>query len=434
MIAKQKNAIELFCGAGGTSLGFQMSGSYKISLGMDIDPDAMATYKANHENADCLIGDITKIAPSDVAKRINDSNIDIIIGGPSCQGYSTIGKRIAEDPRNSLFSQYLNYVDEFRPKWIVFENVRGFIHSGKGQFYHELQDSLARLGYDISAGVLNAADYGVPQRRERVIIVGTNTGLTPSLPLPTHEDPRCPVCSRPDKSNRIRSRIKPSECSFCNGTGHWHSLNMKPWVSLKDAIGDLPWLDGQLGTQDFIEYQVSASSNYQEFVRELSDGYTLHKSKKVSDFALSIIKNIPPGGGIRSIPEDDLPERFRIMRTVKDGKLRKDCTTLYGRLGWDMPSYTITCYFGNVSSGAFTHPEVNRSLTLREAARLQSFPDRYTICAKNAMRQIGNAVPPLLAKAIADHIEKIELDNFNVETINPLKGEKDDFEQISLLP
>lgn len=103
MIVKQKNAIELFCGAGGTSLGFQMSGAYKVLLGMDMDPDAMATYRGNHEDADCLTGDITKIAPSAVAKRISGSNVDIIIGGPSCQGYSTIGKRIAEDPRNSLF-------------------------------------------------------------------------------------------------------------------------------------------------------------------------------------------------------------------------------------------------------------------------------------------------------------------------------------------
>lgn len=209
---------------------------------------------------------------------------------------------------------------------------------------------------------------------------------------------------------------------------------MKPWVSLDEAIGDLPWLEDLSGTPDFVEYHKNASSNYQKLARELSSGYTLHKAKKVSDFALSVISNIPPGGGIRSIPESELPERFRIMRTVKDGKLRKDCTTLYGRLGWNMPSYTITCYFGNVSSGAFTHPAVNRSLTIREAARLQSFPDRYLICAKSAMRQIGNAVPPLLAKAIAENIEKIERGNYAHGIHAPSKGLDSKLGQMALLP
>ena len=408
MAGKQKNAIELFCGLGGTSLGFQLSGAYRILVGMDIDPDAMASYKENHKDSDCITGDITKIPPSAVAKRIGGAGVDIIIGGPSCQGYSTIGKRIADDPRNTLYSTYLDYVDEFRPSWIVFENVRGFVHSGKGRFYRAFKESLAELGYDIAAGVLNAADYGVPQRRERVIIVGTNTGLTPSLPMPTHEDPRCPVCSRPDKSNRVRSSIRTEDCPKCSGTGLWHSPDMKPWISLEEAIGDLPWLDELGGAQDFVEYHQDASGSYQEWVRSSSKGHSLHKAKRVSDFALSVISKVPAGGGIRSIPENDLPERFRIMRTVKSGKLRRDCTTLYGRLGWNMPSYTITCYFGNVSSGAFTHPEVNRSLTVREAARLQTFPDSYFISPKKAMRQIGNAVPPLLATAIAAHIDKIE--------------------------
>lgn len=408
IMTARKNAIELFCGAGGTSLGFEMSESYRILLGIDIDPDAMVTFRHNHENSECITDDITKVSPASIARKIGGMNVDVIIGGPSCQGYSTIGKRISDDPRNSLFVHYLNYVDEFRPRWIVFENVRGFIHSGKGLFYKAFQEALAKLGYDIAAGVLNAADYGVPQRRERVIIIGTNTGLTPSLPEPTHEDPRCPVCSRPDKSNRLRSQISVEDCPKCNGTGLWHSPGMKRWISLQEAIGDLPWLGDFGGCSDFTKYRKESNCGYQKWTRQFSNGYTLHKAKRVSEFAASIISKIPPGGGIRSIPENELPERFRIMRTVKNGKLRRDCTTLYGRLAWDMPSYTITCYFGNVSSGAFTHPEINRAITIREAARLQSFPDRYFIHPKNAMRQVGNAIPPLLAKAIATHIEKIE--------------------------
>ena len=406
--SKDMNAVELFCGAGGTSLGFHLSGGYRTLLGMDMDPDAMATYANNHPDAVCVTGDITKTPPNSIAKQIKGEGVDIIIGGPSCQGYSTIGKRIASDPRNSLYVHYLKYLDEFRPRWFVFENVRGFLHSGKGRFYNAFCEALAELGYSVSSGVLNAADYGVPQRRIRVILVGTNTGLTPSLPLPTHEDPRCPVCSRPDNSNRLRATADPKKCRHCEGTGRWHSLKLKPWVSVRDAIGNLPWLEDLAGTNDFRKYPERARSDYERWVRRKSRGFTLHEARPVSEFAHSVISKIPPGGGVRSIPEENLPPRFKIMRTVKNGSLRRDCTTLYGRLEWGMPSYTITCYFGNVASGAFTHPEVPRSLTVREAARLQSFPDSYIFNPKNVRRQIGNAVPPLLANAIADHVKRID--------------------------
>jgi len=407
-VKSSMNAIELFCGAGGTSLGFHLSGGYRTLLGMDIDPDAMETFQRNHQEAVCLTEDITETKPTSVAKKIKGDSVDIIIGGPSCQGYSTIGKRIADDPRNSLYVHYLKYLDEFRPRWFVFENVRGFLHCGKGRFYNAFQDALAELGYSTASAVMNAADYGVPQRRVRVIIVGTNSGHAPSLPYPTHEDPRCPVCSRPDSSNRLRSQIRPERCRHCEGTGLWHAPSMKRWVTVNEAIGNLPWLEDLRGSDDFVRYQGPASCPYERWLRTKSRGYTLHRARPVSDFAYSVISKIPPGGGIRSIPDDELPPRFKIMRTVKNGSLRRDCTTLYGRLEWDMPSYTITCYFGNVASGAFTHPEIPRSLTAREAARLQSFPDSYSFNPKNVRRQIGNAVPPLLAKAIADHIAKID--------------------------
>jgi DNA (cytosine-5)-methyltransferase 1 len=407
-VSRSINAIELFCGAGGTSLGFELAGGYRSLLGMDIDPDAMATFEENHPNSQCLLGDITVTKPTTVSKMLKGSNVDIIIGGPSCQGYSTIGKRIEDDPRNSLYEHYLKYIDEFRPRWIVFENVRGFLHCGKGKFYRDFCDALAKLGYDVASAMVNAADYGVPQRRVRVIVIGTNSGLEPSLPSPTHDDPRCVMCSRPDNSNRIRSRISRENCKACSGSGFQHAKGLLPWVSVQDAIGDLSWLSEFGGTEEFLPYSSPTSSSFQKLMRSKSKGYDLHRAQPVSKFALSVISKIPQGGGIRSIADDDLPDRFKIMRKVKNGSLRKDCTTLYGRLEWTMPAYTITCYFGNVASGAFTHPEVHRSLTVREAARLQSFPDRYRICRRNARRQVGNAVPPLLAKSIANHIKRIE--------------------------
>lgn len=415
-------AVELFCGAGGTSLGFELTGQFETVAGLDIDEAAMDTFRANHPRAQCFLKDITKFNAKDFVKELNCKEIDILIGGPSCQGYSTIGKRIADDPRNSLYINYLDYVAELSPKWLVFENVKGFIHSGKGHFYNQFRQKLNELGYNVSASVLNAADFGVPQRRERVIIIACKSQMTPALPCPTHEDPRCPDCSRPDKSNRLRAKISREHCEKCEGTGRWYSKDKKPWVSLTEAIDDLEDLKPNSGHTGFVEYKKPATSDFQKWCRNNSVGYDLHKSKSVSEYAKKIISHIPEGGGIRNVPEEHLPERFKVMRKVKSGELRKDCTTLYGRLSWGMPSYTITCYFGNVSSGAFTHPIHDRPLTIREAARLQSFPDRYEIKEKKAMMQLGNAVPPLLSMAIAHHILFMENHNQKIKLKESQQG------------
>ena len=411
-------AFELFCGAGGTSFGFSQTGQYDIVGGIDIDSRAIETFLLNHPGSIATTGDITQLNHKKVVSELCIRNIDVLIGGPSCQGYSTIGKRLAEDPRNTLFVKYLDYLDEIKPRWFVFENVKGFVHCGQGKFFKQFVNALQDRNYQIAFKVINAADYGVPQRRERLIIIGTNTGLIPSIPMPTHQDPRCPACSRPDKSNRLRVAIETKDCKLCSGSGLYAGAR-SPWVSVRDAIGCLEDVNQNQGTDSFVGYNKIAQSDYASYLRQLSLGYTLHKGKAVSKYALSIISKIPEGKGIRSIQEDDLPERFQIMRKVGNGSLRKDCTTLYGRLAWDLPSYTITCYFRNVSSGAFTHPVHNRALTLREGARLQSFPDRFIFSRNDVTRQIGNAVPPILAKAIASHIIAVEkgsnFDSFSTE-------------------
>lgn len=170
------------------------------------------------------------------------------------------------------------------------------------------------------------------------------------------------------------------------------------------TAGDLASLGDEGGTAALTPYTAVASSQYQQLMRANSSGYDLHLAKRVSDLAYSMISRIAPGKGVRSIPEAELPERFRRMRTLADGSLRRDATTVYYRLATDLPAYTITCYFTNVSSGAFTHPRENRALTIREAARLQSFPDSFQFALPNVKRHIGNAVPPMLARAIAEHI------------------------------
>ncbi|HKD07134.1 MAG TPA: DNA cytosine methyltransferase [Bryobacteraceae bacterium] len=406
------SVIELFCGAGGTSFGFSRAG-FDIRLGLDIAEHAVQTFMKNHPGAVGLPMPIQKAKGRQLLKAAGLHSVDVLLGGPSCQGYSTMGKRIEDDPRNYLYTHYIRIVRELQPRWILFENVKGMRFHGGGKFFRQLCDALRRLGYDIAHSVINAANYGVPQRRERVLIIGTNTGKGPCFPNETHHDPRCPKCSKPDGSNRIRS-TKPrgpslfleGDCILCGGTRFDPNPSKvtSPWVSLWDAIGDLPVLGDRGGTDGFKPYSSKALSDYQCEIRRDSKGYTLHRAKGVSDLALSVIRMIPEGKGIRAINEVDLPERFRIMRRISNGSLRQDCTTLYHRLSRDLPSYTITCSFTNVASGAFCHPLANRAITIREAARLQSFPDQFEFVPTRLKDQIGNAVPPLLAEVLAEHI------------------------------
>jgi len=417
--------IELFCGAGGTSFGFQRAG-FDVRLGLDIDEHAIATFGLNHPTAVAIRDSVENVTGGQLLDAAKIDSVDVLIGGPSCQGYSTIGPRLKDDPRNLLFAHYLRLVAELRPRWIVFENVKGMKFHGGGKFFSQLCRELADLGYSITSDVLNAADYGVPQRRERLIVVGTRDSHEVALPPPTHEDPRCLVCSRPDRSNRIRDRNRGAlfasdKCPRCQGAGRepLAHLTRRPWVSVADAIGDLPVLGVDGGTIGFVPYSMPASSEYQNRIRQGSNGYTLHKARPVSKYALAIVKLVKEGNGLRSVPVERLPERFKIMRTILNGALRQDCTTLYHRLARECPSYTITCSFTNVASGAFVHPLANRAITVREAARLQSFPDTFQFSKTGLKNQIGNAVPPLLAEAIAKHIRDSEKSSMRTSQKRP---------------
>jgi DNA (cytosine-5)-methyltransferase 1 len=412
MAKTRPTVIELFCGAGGTSFGFQRAG-FDVRLGLDIDEQAIATFRLNHPSAVALHESVEEVTGRELLHAAELEVVDVLVGGPSCQGYSTIGPRLEDDPRNFLFTHYLRLVSELRPRWIVFENVKGMKFHGGGKFFSQLCRELGALGYRIASDVLNAADYGVPQRRERLIVIGTRDDCGVTLPPPSHEDPRCATCSRPDRSNRVRDRIRDDlfadeRCPRCHGTGREirENLTLSPWVSVSDAIGDLPTLGEDGGTMGFTPYSRPPNSDYQERMREGSTGYTLHKARPVSKFARSIVELVPEGKGIRSVPVERLPERFKVMRTISSGALRQDCTTLYYRLARDLPAYTITCSFTNVASGAFVHPLANRALTIREASRLQSFPDRFKFSDSGLKDQIGNAVPPILAEAIAKEIRK----------------------------
>ena len=167
-------------------------------IGLDIDEQAIATFGLNHPRAAAIRDSVENVTGGQLLDAAKMDSVDVLIGGPSCQGYSTIGPRLKDDPRNLLFAHYLRLVAELRPRWIVFENVKGMKFHGGGKFFSQLCRELADLGYSIASDVLNAADYGVPQRRERLIVARNQGQREVALPPPTHEDPRCLVCSRPD--------------------------------------------------------------------------------------------------------------------------------------------------------------------------------------------------------------------------------------------
>lgn len=371
--ASLPTVLDLFCGAGGLSYGFGLAG-FNIGAALDFDPIALETYRLNHPDIPVLLKDVSSVSGDELCALVG-RDIDVIIGGPSCQGFSTHGKRDPNDSRNFLFRHFVRIVNEVRPSWVVMENVKGLLTYDKGRYRNLIHKSFERIGYKIESRVLRAADYGVPQLRERLFFVATRTDTEIAFPLPSH----CPV-----------------EQSKLTG--------LRPYVTTWEAIGDLPEL-GIEGASD--DYASRPLTEYQRYVRGGSPrNLALHRAKRISPLAMSLVKKIKQGSGVRSIPPQQLPERFQKMRKISTGAYRRDCTTLYYRLAWDRPSYTITTYFTNVSSGPFVHPTQNRALTPREAARLQSFPDSYCFFDKMVQRQIGNAVPPLLARAVAFEIIK----------------------------
>lgn len=363
--------VDLFCGAGGLSYGFEQAG-FKVVAAVDYDPVSAETYRIQNPNTPLLNQDIADVTGRSL-QTIAGGPIDLVIGGPSCQGFSTHGKRNPEDPRNYLFKHFVRLVNEVRPAWVVMENVKGLLSFDRGRYRNAIHDSFQKIGYRIESRVLRAVDFGVPQLRERLFFIATRTNGDITFPSPTH----CPP-------------------EFSELTG------LQPFLTVEDAISDLPVI-GDEG--EATRYACPPKNEFQKYARYLAPRLlTLHKAKKISEAAFNIIKHVPPGKGIRALPFNLLPDRFKKMRIVSTGALRHDCTTLYHRLHWKKPSYTITCYFTNVSSGPFVHPSQNRSLTPREAARLQTFPDSYFFTERQTQRQIGNAVPPLLARAVASEL------------------------------
>lgn len=379
--------LDLFAGAGGIALGFADAG-YRIIGGVDNCRPALDSFEANIGGARGLLCDLREPGFSEVSELVG-AGVDVIVGGPSCQGFSTSGGlsraagRDENDPRNRLFLSYLSIVDELRPPWIVFENVPGLLLYNQGRVALDIVRALREIGYSIAPMILLAADFGVPQLRRRLVFVGNRTGADIPFPAATHGNP-----------DLWATYALPF--AHLSRIGHGSDEKLPSHVSFGDACGDLPKVDeGQ--DIDGVPYPGPAATPYQRDMRKRSRLVRQHAAAELGSLDRVAARTLKPGQNWRDLPRNLLPDRFLRIRPY-------DATTILRRLRSDQPAYTITTKFNEGTTGAFIHPDQSRTLTLREAARLQSFPDRFIFegTAPQIRHQIGNAVPPLLARAVAE--------------------------------
>lgn len=358
-------AIDLFCGVGGMSEGFE-DADFKILMGNDIDKNMIEAFKFNHPKALALCEDVSKIDTKKLIKSlgIKKEDIDLIIGGPPCQGFSTVGNRREDDPRNRLFYQFVRFVKEIRPKMFVMENVPGILTMKKGEVKNIIKQEFESLGYKVNIQPLQAEHFGVPQRRKRVFFVGNLFGKEFEFPKPDF-----------DGQN-------------------------KKFRTVWEAIGDLPEIDSADGKE---HYNKKPQTDFQRFLRNGEKELREHSAPKHSEIMIERMKHIKEGGNHSNLPENL--------------KLKSGYPNIYGRLIANEPSDTITANCGCISApGRFIHPFKNRAISVREAARLQSFRDskKFVGSQNSKYKQVGNAVPPLLAKALALKIKEFIINNSEI--------------------
>lgn len=351
--------MDIFCGAGGLSYGFYTNKKFQLICANDIEKDMCETYKSNHKDVPVYNMDIKDLKLELLKKdlNINESDIDIIIGGPPCQAYSTVGKRLLNDPRGKLFQEFYRLVKEIKPKLFLFENVKGILSMDKGELFKNIISLFKEIGYTIEYKLLNSADYGVPQLRERVFIVGTLSNKRFHFPTPTHSEKGCHLTEK--------------------------------HLTLSDAISDLPILSsGGKSSQ----YSNNPFTNYQSLLRNNSESLTEHIAPINNSNLIKLMEALPDGGSPLDIDESLRP--------------KSGFKNTYSKLWWNRPATTITRNFSTPSSSRCVHPKQPRPLTAREALRIQSFPDTYILKGSNTSKkvQIGNAVPPLLSIKLAEKV------------------------------
>ena len=351
-MAASLTVIDLFAGAGGLSEGFARNSRFKTVAAVEHSQPAAATYAENHRGVNVFEGDIA------VWLRDGVPAADVVVGGPPCQGFSNLGARQVRDPRNALWRRYVDALEYIQPLYFVLENVADFLRSGQ---FRDLNRETYRSGrlrdYRIEPAVLNAAEFGVPQIRRRAVVLGSHRDLSP-VGLPIGE-----LRETPER-----------------------------WATVRSAIGDL----------DFDVDELDLPSTRTEFENGCLPGpfktTELHLGRRPTQLSLDRYAAIPPGGNRKDLPDHLLAPCWR-GHTGGSGDVM-------GRMHWDKPSVTIRTEFWKPEKGRYLHPEANRPITHREAARLQGFPDEYLWYGSKSEigRQIGNAVPIRLAEGIANHL------------------------------
>lgn len=347
-------SIDLFAGVGGMSLGFELAG-FKVLLAVEKNGAIAEGYALNHPNTELIVSGVENLNIPETFEQFKLSGgVDVIFGGPPCQGFSQKGKRLnTSDDRNYLFKYFFEVVNYLHPEFFVIENVPNILTTANSFFYEEIKCSFSLIGYELKAQVLNASDYGVPQHRKRAFIVGQRGDNKFEFPAPK-----------------------------------------KDLVTIKESISDLPSIlsgEGEL----YYPYPSKPLYPYQKMMRVKSQGIYNHQATNHSNIALQRLAMIAKNGG----GKENLPP-VHLTKSIYSGT--------WTRLNDDAQARTITTRFDTPSSGQFTLPWQDRCLTVREAARIQSFPDSFIFCGtkSNQMLQVGNAVPPLLAQAIARKIIK----------------------------
>ena len=371
---RRPTAISLFAGAGGCSLGFQQAG-YDIRFATDIDADAAESYRRNFGKTPCEAADIRDLNVESVLEcaGLERGELDILLGGPPCQGFSSAGVKSSDDPRNFLPRHYVRLLEGIRPKWFVMENVEGLLTNAGGLHIRDAVEVFLGAGYSVNVEKVYAQGYGIPQRRKRVLIVGNRLGYDFLFPEPV---------------TRLSGSIfRKGEATF------------------RTATSDLP--PAAQDAERALEYGGPPHNQLQAYLRGEATTITDHYAPELSEIQFERVRGLRPGQTMKDLPEALQHDSFRrrAFRRVMDGtpvEKRGGAPSGLKRLFADEPSLTIT----SAATREFVHPTEDRLLTLRECARLQTFPDEFMFAGSAASRiqQIGNAIPPMLARALAEHI------------------------------
>lgn len=353
-------AIDLFCGCGGFSYGFKDAG-FNMALGIDMWKDATITYKYNLPEATVINEDITKVTAKDLLTKMNMNaeDIDVIIGGPPCQGFSVSGKRMIDDPRNKLYKSFVELVSEIKPKVFVMENVPGLIRLFGGKVKDEVLSDFSSIGYRVKVEQLSSDNYGVPQQRKRVFFVGLN------------------------------ENIFPENVEFSYPKAKF-GVDGKQAVTCEDAISDLDFVPVDVSLGEDIPYKIDAQSDYQKLMRSGSTSIKNHSITIHKQQTRDIIAMVPDGGNYK-----DLPENLQSTRKV--------------HIAWTRMNSKKPCFTIDTGHNHHFHYKENRVPTVRESARIQSFPDKFEFIGikTSQLKQVGNAVPPLMAKALAESVIEV---------------------------